>query len=171
MTVRDNVMLMAYPALTANENMTPSVYSFGRKTKDYAESIAQDHLPSHGQTAPQFVGTVPQSGITYIGTFGKNTFMAWSTVISGVVTYGIDVYNSANQCYDSGSLEYLDMDNNITYREKEAVFAVATYLSRPGNSQIKLFYTLNGNPTRIYGTAEEITDDTEKKQVRLSIPV
>ena len=170
MTVRDNVMLMAYPALTANESMTPTVYSFGRKTKDFAESIAQDHVPSHGQTVPQFVGTVPQSGITYIGTFGKNTFMAWSTVISGVVTYGIDVLNNANPCYDSGYLEYLDMDNNITYREKEGVFAVATYEKRPENSTIRLFYTKNGDPTRIYGSAQDVTDDTEKKQVRLSIP-
>lgn len=170
MTVKDNVMLMAYPAVTANEAIIPGVYSFGRKTKDFAESIAFDHIPSHGQTATQFVANTPSSGITFIGTFGKNTFIGWKTVIAGIVTYGIDVLNSLSPPYASGFIEYLDMDNKMTYKEKEGVRAIATYTSLPDDAQVKLFYKINGSTTRVYGDAEAIDHDTAKKQISLTIP-
>lgn len=172
MCVTGNILQMAYPALTANESITPGVYSFGRKTKDYAESIAFDHVPSHGQETVKFdAGNVPASGITYLGRFGKNTFMAWQTLDeNGDRRYGIDVLNSNNPVYSSGELSYLDIDNKATYKNKQAVEAIATYTKLPGNSKIEPYYRINGEDALQFGDGSDLEHDEENKQFKLKIP-
>lgn len=175
MCVVDNVMMTAFPMKTANESITPGVYSFGKKTKDFAESIAFDHIPSHEELVPKFdADDIPRSGITYLGRFGKNTFMAWQSLdTDGDPVYGIDVHNKSNPYYDSGELSYLDIDNKITYKTKEAVEIVATYLDLPGDgdsaASIRPYYYINGETERQYGVAGDLTNDTEQKQYVLKV--
>jgi hypothetical protein len=172
MCVKDNILQLAYPMTTVNEAVIPGIYSFGKKTKDFAESISFDHIPSHGETTVRFSGAnAPLSGITYIGRFGKNTFMAWQSADgSGNPVYGIDVLNNSSPVYPSGEIVYLDVDNRATYKIKDAVEAIVTYTSLPGDSTIKPFYRINGETARQYGDASDLENDTDNKQFKLKIP-
>lgn len=171
MCVRNNMLQMAFPMSSCNDSIIPGACSFGKKTKDYAESFVQDHIPSHGDTAIGYDGSTPAqplSGVTYIGRFGKNMFLAWKRGSSGVQTFGVDVIRENNPCYDTGSLDYLDIDNKLTYKLKDATEIIATYEGTlPEDADIKLRYRLDGETDYQYGEGTEHRE--EEKQFVLKV--
>lgn len=172
MCVKDNLLQLAYPMVSGNDNVHPGVYGFGKKSKDYVESITFDHIPSHGSSDIAYNGSnIPMSGLTYTGSFGKNMFIAWQHFASGVQTFGIDVVRENNPCYPEGFVDYLDIDNKLTYKKKEALEVIVTYEGElPAGATVVPRYRIDGESEYQYGDENALRHDADNKQFILKVP-
>lgn len=172
MAVDRGVLMMGFPMLSSNDNITPGVYGYGTRNKDYPESFSLDYIPSHGDTTIGYDGStpkVPLSGITYIGKFGANIFVAWQRGSGGTQSFGVDVIRRNNQVFATGNLDHLDFDLSLPHKDKQAIEVGIIYKTLPTGTSVTPRYRLEDESSYEYGTADQLQSDPTRNLVRLTI--
>lgn len=174
MTMHKGVLQMGFPKLSVNDSIIPGVYSYGSLNKDYPESFGLMHIPSHGETAIEYDTTddpdTPLSGITFVGRFGANMFIAWQHGSSDSQTFGIDVVRERNDPYDTGYVELFEFDDGLPHKEKQATHIQVTWEDLPSGTVVtpkyKIDHEASWNDGTSDGSQQVMTDD---KKVVLEI--
>ncbi len=136
MTVRNGVLLIAFPTLTQNQNIEHGVYSFGQRDKDYSQSF--------GFSYPISTGTLLNTGsnnlrVGMVANWDPKLFISWRDGAN----YGVDLVNVSTAPAASSILETLIFDAGRSDKEKLAVELVVTFKTLPTSAVITPKYKID----------------------------
>lgn len=174
MTIKRNLLHIGFPMLTVNDNIRPGLYSFGTRNVQYPESFGHSGTPSHGDDAPEYdtgdTPDTPLSGITFVGRFGANLFMAWTHGDSDSQTFGIDVIRENHDPFSTGYVELFEFDDGLPHKEKQASEIHVTYESLPSGTDITPQYKIDHEASWQDGSATgSIEHRSEDKKFVLNV--
>jgi hypothetical protein len=113
MTVRRNILLIAYPSYTTNQSLEYSVRSWGQREKNFPMSIGNNYNISTGTR-------YNTGGNLYIGgvwSFGDTLYTAWRDGAD----YGLDVVDNSSDPATSASWESMEFESGDGTHEKQAI--------------------------------------------------
>jgi hypothetical protein len=173
MAVDRGVLITGFPMASTNDSITPGVYGYGVRNKDYPESFDLMHIPSHGDVTIGYDTSSPKnplSGITYCGNFGANIFVAWQRGSGGTQSFGVDVIRRNNAPYAYGDLDALNFDFDMPQKEKEADEIGIVYKPLPAGCTVTPRYRINHEANYQYGTTDQVQIDTDLNTIKLKVP-
>lgn len=174
MTIKRNLLHLGFPMLTVNDSIRPGMYSFGTKNVQYPESFGHTAAPSHGDDSPEYdtgdTPDTPLSGVTFVGRFGANLFMAWTHGASDVQTFGVDVIRENHDPFTTGYVELFEFDDGLPHKEKQASEIHVTYEQLPTDTTIVPSFKVDHEATWQDGVAtNSITHEPQNKRFVLQI--
>lgn len=153
MTVRNGILLAAFPSETNSSTIEHGVYSFGARDKNFPESIGESYNMS---TLSLTNGTLRQG---MIKNFGDKLFLAWRDGS----TYGVDKVDASSNPVGSSTWESLLTDLQIVStkrrfsrpdNDKSATYIVATFNQPlPTGCTVTPKYKINRESSWELGTA------------------
>lgn len=103
MTMRNGMLLGAFPSETNSTSIEHAIYSFGRRNKNYPDSFGLSYSPSHGTLTN---GTLR---LGMIKNFGDRLYLAWRNG----ATYGVDKVDPNSVPFSTATWEGLITDSQI----------------------------------------------------------
>lgn len=149
----NNTLTIGFPYASANANVRPGLFSFGKSKGFMPPATNYNGLISTGSAAPQFDTTVvpnmPVTGITMVKRFGTNLLIAWKDIVDGSITYGVDYVNDTSPAAARGVFGSLWFNNAAPDKEKtpkaiKAVFKEAL----PAGCRVTPFIQYDRSETR-----------------------
>ena len=116
LTMWRNNLRIAMAGASDSTTLIKSVYTYGRPTNRYIESLSADYPISTGN-----YGTTVNISLLHV--VNSTLLVGWQDGLS----YGIDAVSASNPPQSYGTLESLIQDNNAVYKQKSAVTLQATF--------------------------------------------
>lgn len=135
-TVRNGVLLTAWPSVTNNEDIPYGVYSWGQVDETQPLSFGYSYIIS---TGTQYRTNTNNLTIGMVKNFGDTLLISWRDGSD----YGIDVVNSNSTPASYSTYESLIFDAGYVAKEKLAAYVETTYLDMPDNVDIVLKYKVD----------------------------
>ena len=154
-TVRNGILLGAFPSLTSSTTVEHAVYSYGSRDRNFSDSFGYSYDISTGTTT---------NGTLRLGTlksFGDKTFLTWRDDSS----YGVDKIDPNSDPFGTGTWQSLIHDNGRPNREKKAIELIIDFDTLPTGATITPKYKINRAANWTSGTAATAGDT----QVKLNI--
>lgn len=145
MTVRNGILLGAFPSFTNSEVLEHMVYSFGARNKNYPEAFGKSYTISTGNKA----GAEIQLGM--IKSFGDKLFISWKDGDD----YGVDIVDPNSDPFSEAFWESLIIDNGRPDRTKQAAEMMMSFEPLPEGATVTPKYKINRADAWTYGTAAE----------------
>lgn len=142
MTVRNGILLGAFPGLTNSTALEHLIYSYGSRNKNYPESFGESYTMSTGST---------QNGTLRLGclrSFGDTLFMSWQDDMD----YGVDVVNPFCDPSATAYWESLIIDNGRPDRTKQAAEMYLTFNPLPVGCTVTPRYKIDRAASWTTGT-------------------
>lgn len=136
MTVRNSILLGAFPSETNSTVIEHGIYSFGQRDKNYPESIGESYNMSTGSLTN--ASTTLRQGM--IKNFGDKLFLSWRDGS----TYGVDKVDSNSTAATSATWESLISDLQIVTTKRR--------FSRPDNDKQATYLIITFNTALPTGT-------------------
>jgi hypothetical protein len=127
MTVRNNILLGAFPSETNSTTIEHGVFSFGQRDKNYPESIGESYNMSTGSLLN---GTLRQG---MIKNFGDKLFLSWRDGSS----YGVDKIDATSNPASTSTWESLITDVQVVSSKRRS--------SRPDNDKQSTYFVISFN--------------------------
>lgn len=149
MDARYNLLMLGFPSITTNTNITFGVYSWGAVELTYPNSFCLSYILSNGLL------NSTSSNALQIGTiknFVDTMYTSWQYTDSNSVThYGLDILDNTSTAAPTFTWQSLIYDGGARYKTKEALRYKVAFVSLPANCTISPWYILDRG-TKIYGT-------------------
>lgn len=129
LTMWRNNLRIAMAGASDSTTLIKSVYTYGRPTNRYVESLSADYPISTGN----YGSTV---NISLLHVVNSTLLVGWQDGVS----YGIDAVSASNPPQSYGSLESLIQDNNAVYKQKSAVTLQATFKPLASGESVVIKY-------------------------------
>lgn len=146
-TSRYNLLLMAYPSSTTNNNIRYGNWSWGSVELTYPNSYGYSYALSNGlQNVSQGGNTNLQIGCNK--NFVDSLYTSWQYTDSNSIThYGIDIMDNTSSSAQSGSWTSLIYDGGVRYKQKYAHRLKVSFNSLPAGCTVTPFYILGRGAT------------------------
>jgi hypothetical protein len=165
MTVRNGILLGAFPSETNSTNIEHGVYSYGSRDKNYPESLGYSYTISTGTSTN---GTLR---IGMIKSFGDKLFISWRDGAS----YGVDLVDTNSDPFGTATWQSLIIDNSLPFKNKLAIKMYVDFEALPTGSTVTPKYKINRD-TWVTGTAATATStqavlniNSNYKEIQLGI--
>lgn len=135
-TVRNGVLLSAWPSVTTNTSIPCGVYSWGHVDYTQPNSFGYSYIIS---TGTQYYTPSNNLTIGMVKNFGSILHVSWRDGS----TYGIDVVDSNSQPAAFSSWESLITDGGMVTKDKQVSYIEASWLDIENGVSIRLKYSLN----------------------------
>jgi hypothetical protein len=138
-TVRNGILLSAWPSTTTNTELPYGVYSWG--TVDYSQplSFGYSYILSTGS---QYKTDTNNLTIGMVKNFGSILHISWRDGSA----YGIDVVDSDSIPAAYATWESLINDNGMTTKDKQVSYLEASWLDIQDGVEVQLKYSINRGP-------------------------
>jgi hypothetical protein len=121
--------------VTGNSDSTEiqrGVYSWGSLNVKYSDSLSFDYPISTGQ-----YGDTVKIGLVY--PVNRKLIIGWQDGAA----FGADYVDTANPCYNEGTIEFMLEDDDAIWKEKEAISLVANFNPLKNGQSIDLKYKID----------------------------
>lgn len=135
-TVRNGLLLFAYPSTSTNLSLDYGVYSYGQLDKSYPLSLGYDYLISTGDNINTGSNNLT---LGMVKNFGDTLHVSWRDGNS----YGIDVVNSSSPPATYTTFESLIFDGNYVGKLKTALYVETAFLPLPAGAYFQLKYNID----------------------------
>jgi hypothetical protein len=135
-TVRNGVLLSAWPSVTTNQSVPFGVYSWGKVDYTQPDSFGYSYIIS---TGTQFLTDTNNLTIGMVKNFGNVLHISWRDGAA----YGVDVVDAASQPAAYTTWESLIEDNTIVTKQKQASYVEAYWLDIQDGVEIALKYSID----------------------------
>jgi len=150
MTVRNGILLGAFPSFTNSTSLEHAVYSFGARNKNYPEAFGKSYTISTGTSD----NSVNPMKLGMIKSFGDKLFISWKDDTD----YGVDIVDPNSDPYSTAYWESLIIDNGRPDRTKQAAEITMSFLPLPTGCTVTPKYKINRATSWTYGTAAVATE-------------
>jgi hypothetical protein len=160
MTIRENMLHIAYPSVTTNVNLEFGVHSWGTIDKDYPATWGNlDYVISPQATATTTNDTNVQLGC--IANFGDEMYISWRDTNG---SYGLDIVDS--YCDPAKLFKYRArrFDAGAVYKPKRAHRVAINCAPLPANTTLTPVYHTDANTEKV-GTAITTGEDIVTQSV------
>lgn len=164
-TVRNGVLLSAWPSVTTNTEIPYGVYSFGRVDNSQPYSFGYSYILS---TGTKYKTDSNNLTIGMIKNFGSVLHISWRDGSS----YGIDVVDADSIPAEYATWESLIEDGNIVTKQKQVSYVDAKWLDIQDGVEIVLKYSIDRGAwqySRRYSNANKWEVDNATNYARLDI--
>jgi hypothetical protein len=163
MTVRNGILLAAFPSETNSLTLEYGVYGFGRRDKNYPEGIGHAYSMSTGSLTN---GTLR---IGMLKNFGDKLFMSWRDGS----TYGVDKVDNSSNPASTATFEALISDIQVSSKnrlgrvdkDKQATYLVISFKPLPTGATVTPKIKLDRASVWTNGDTAVAGDTTVKLQV------
>jgi hypothetical protein len=149
-TVRNGILLGAFPSATTSTTAEHGIYSYGSRMKNYPDAFGYSYTMSTGSRTN---GSL-QLGV--VKNFGDKLFFSWRDDTS----YGVDIVSPTSDPFGSAVWESLITDLGRPDKDKEAVSLRITFKTLPTGATITPKYKINRESSWVTGTAA-VAGDSE----------
>lgn len=169
MTVRQGILLIAYPSFTTNQKLEHVIYGYGSINSQFPASWTTSYSPS--------TGTILNNGsnnlkIGMIKNFGDTLYMSWRDDSVTPNNYGVDLINNSSTPAPDFQIQLLHLDNNQPYKQKLAKKALCIFEPLPsdGSVSMRMWYRIDNESTKHYSTDDGTPYVTSGNVVQINIP-
>lgn len=135
-TVRNGVLLFAWPSVTTNQELPYGVYSWGRVDYSQPHSFGYSYILS---TGTKFKTDTNNLTIGMVKSFGSVLHISWRDGSA----YGVDVVDADSTPAAYTTWEGLIEDQEVPIKEKQATAVAVKWLTIQDGVEIVLKYSIN----------------------------
>lgn len=135
-TVRNGILLFAWPSTTNNTSLPYGIYSWGRVDNTKPYSFGYSYILSTGS---QFKTVSNNLTIGMVKNFGSVLHISWRDGS----TYGVDVVDANSTPASFSKIESLIVDNGMVTKDKQASYVEACWNTIQNGVSIVLKYSIN----------------------------
>lgn len=139
-TVRNGILLSAWPSTTDNTDLPYGVYSWGHVDNSQPLAFGYSYILSTGSQVKTGSNNLT---IGMVKNFGHILHISWRDDSLGTVTYGIDVIDSVSTPVPFAKWESLIEDNKYPGKQKQVSYMDAKWLDIQDGVSIVLKYNIN----------------------------
>lgn len=142
MAIRRGILLMGYPSNTTNLSLEHGVYSYGAVTNKYPESFGFNYTTSNGNILNNGSNNL---SLGMIKSYGDTLYISWRDDSATPQKYSVDIINNSSLPAPSGTMEFLQFDNDEPSKYNKFGYIIATFEPLPAGATITLKYKLDGD--------------------------
>jgi len=116
-----------------DDTIQRGVYTWGSVNENYPDSLSFDHPISTGN----YIGNTIKIGM--VTTVNSKLLIGWQDNVS----YGVDYVDISNDCYGTGTCEFLIEDDDMIYHQKLALTLTTQFEPLVTGQSVQLKYKLN----------------------------
>jgi hypothetical protein len=135
-TVRNGILLSAWPSITTNADIPYGVYSWGKVDYTQPNSFGYSYIISTGSKNYSISNNLT---IGMVKNFGSILHISWRDGSA----YGVDVVDANSTPAAYATWESLILDNSIVTKEKQATYVEASWPTIQDGVSIVLKYSIN----------------------------
>jgi hypothetical protein len=138
-TVRNDVLLFAYPSTSTNLSIPYGVYSYGQIEKSYPLSFGYDYLLSTGDNINTGSNNLT---VGMVKNHGDTLHISWRDGNN----YGVDVVNSSSPPAYYSTIESMIFDNSYVGKLKTSYYMEVAYSTMPANCYFQMKFSIDRGP-------------------------
>lgn len=139
-TIRNGILLSAWPSVTTNTGIPYGVYSWGRVDYTQPHSFGYSYILSTGSQALTATNNLT---IGMVKNFGSILHISWRDDTSTAVRYGVDVVDATSTPASYAKWEALIVDDKMVTKDKQGSYLEANWLTIQNGVDIQLKYSIN----------------------------
>jgi hypothetical protein len=139
LATRFNLLMIGYPTITTNPNISYGIYSWGSVELVYPNSFGYSYALSHTTYNWSSANNLQ---IGMVKNFVDTMYIASRKTVSGTTTYYLDVVNNSSTPAANFSWDSLIYDGGARYKQKEVGRIKVSFLPWPTGATLTMYYRL-----------------------------